>query len=224
MGIHSRGRWRLSTDRKYRIHEYEHASTRVWSSKRRSAWPGAERQIARSGGVEGSLTRTGDRSRTGSPGGEQTQMVRGITIAMVAGEPTLVFWRVEDLGEALDAPGGGIRRGNRRPGSGASPRAVRFARRLPGRPLGAFPADRDPRLSRRRGRGDGRGGAPARHRRPAVLRADGAPDLRAGAVQSGGSGGFVNWAREGWPPWPHMWEISSGRPARPRGVSRYAAA
>ena len=30
-------------------------------------------------------------------------MVRGITIAMVAGEPTLVFWRVEDLGEALDA-------------------------------------------------------------------------------------------------------------------------
>ena len=30
-------------------------------------------------------------------------MARGVTIAMVAGEPTLVFWRVEDLGAALDA-------------------------------------------------------------------------------------------------------------------------
>ncbi len=29
-------------------------------------------------------------------------MVRGVTIAMVAGEPTLVFWRVKDLGKGLD--------------------------------------------------------------------------------------------------------------------------
>ena len=30
-------------------------------------------------------------------------MVKGVTIAMVADEPTLVFWRVEDFGKAMDA-------------------------------------------------------------------------------------------------------------------------
>ena len=30
-------------------------------------------------------------------------MVRGVTITMLDGEPTLVFWRVEDLLEGLDA-------------------------------------------------------------------------------------------------------------------------
>jgi len=29
-------------------------------------------------------------------------MVRGVTITMVAGEPTLVFWRIEDVGKGLD--------------------------------------------------------------------------------------------------------------------------
>lgn len=29
-------------------------------------------------------------------------MVKGVTIAMVAGEPMLVFWRVRDLRAALD--------------------------------------------------------------------------------------------------------------------------
>ena len=71
---------------------------------------------------------------------------------------------------------------------------VRFARRLPGRPAGAFSADRDPRLSRRRGRGAGGGGAPARHRRHAgpaqprpVVRAAAAP-LRDRANVTGSSG------------------------------------
>lgn len=30
-------------------------------------------------------------------------MVKGVTITMLAGEPTLVFWRVEDFRAALDA-------------------------------------------------------------------------------------------------------------------------
>ncbi len=30
-------------------------------------------------------------------------MVKGVTMAMVGGEPTLVFWRVEDFGKAMDA-------------------------------------------------------------------------------------------------------------------------
>ena len=30
-------------------------------------------------------------------------MVKGVTITMVAGEPTLVFWRIEDFLAALDA-------------------------------------------------------------------------------------------------------------------------
>ena len=32
-------------------------------------------------------------------------MVRGVTITMVAGEPTLVFWRAKDFGKALVRPG-----------------------------------------------------------------------------------------------------------------------
>ncbi|MDE2783582.1 MAG: hypothetical protein OXK77_11550 [Gemmatimonadota bacterium] len=30
-------------------------------------------------------------------------MVKGVTMAMVGGEPTLVFWRVEDFGRAMRA-------------------------------------------------------------------------------------------------------------------------
>lgn len=29
-------------------------------------------------------------------------MVRGVTITMLSGEPTLVFWRIEDVGEGLE--------------------------------------------------------------------------------------------------------------------------
>ena len=61
--------------------------------------------------------------------------------------------------------------------------------------LGAFSADRDPRLSRRRGRGAGGGGAPARHRRHAgpaqprrAVRAAAAPLRdRANVLESSGT-------------------------------------
>lgn len=29
-------------------------------------------------------------------------MVKGVTITMLSGEPTLVFWRIEDVGQALE--------------------------------------------------------------------------------------------------------------------------
>ena len=35
--------------------------------------------------------------------GKPSALTRGITIAVVGGEPTLVFWRVRDLLEALKA-------------------------------------------------------------------------------------------------------------------------
>lgn len=35
--------------------------------------------------------------------GKPSALTRGITIAVVGGEPTLVFWRVRDLSEALQA-------------------------------------------------------------------------------------------------------------------------
>jgi len=60
--------------------------------------PGRSRRFARKGGVdwyvyeEGSFT---DR--------ERYAMVRGVTITMLSGEPTLVFWRIEDFKEAVDA-------------------------------------------------------------------------------------------------------------------------
>ena len=62
---------------------------------------------------------------------------------------------------------GGIRRRYRRPGAGATVRAVRFAGGLPGGPAGTLAADRDPCVSGQRRRGDGGGGVIARHRRPA---------------------------------------------------------